>query len=120
MLALAAAGVVALPASADRFLDDPDSCGYTTHHVFHHGNGHTTEIRVTSTSQRFTTCAIAREVAHSFASTAGCHDTRYCHVRVGSYSCHNKFYSGSHPIAHCKALNGASGEAFMTWHRIDR
>ena len=99
---------------------EPTNCSYTTHHVFHHGNGKTTEVRVTYTSQKFTSCDTARTVAHSFASTAGCHDTRYCHVAHGNYSCHNKFYSHSNPLAHCQALHGHSGDVFATWHRIDR
>jgi hypothetical protein len=41
-------------------------------------------------------------------------------VHGHTYSCHNKFYAGSNPIAHCQGFNGATGEVFMTWHRIDR
>ncbi|MCW2990468.1 MAG: hypothetical protein JWM73_1062 [Solirubrobacterales bacterium] len=108
---------VAVPAQGDRFLSDPESCHHTTHHRFHHANGTTTDIRVTYTSQRFTSCAGAIAVANSWASTAGCHDTRYCQVYSGSYSCHNKFYPDSR-IAHCQALHGASGEVFLSWHRV--
>jgi len=121
-LAVAAVGAALLasaPAGADRFEPDPTNCSYTTHHVFQHGDSRKTEIRVTYTSQRYSDCDTARAVAHSYASTAGCHDTRYCHVHGGSFSCKNTFYSHSKPIAHCQALGGGSGEVFMSWHRID-
>ena len=117
--AIAVCGLAAVPAGADRFLPEPTNCSYTTHHVFHHGDGRTSEIRVTYTSQRFTTCDSARTIAHAWASTAGCHDTRYCNVYHDSYSCKNTFYSNGSPIAHCTALHGAIGEVFMSWHRIN-
>jgi hypothetical protein len=118
----AALAALALPASAqaDSFEPDPVNCHHTAHHVFHHGGGRTTDIRVTFTSQRYATCATAHAVANAFASTAGCHDTRYCHVHGGSYSCHSRYYAHSNPIAHCRALHGAAGEVFLSWHRVDR
>ena len=112
--------LVAVPAGADPFLPDPESCHYTTHHTFHLGNGKTTEIRVTFTSQRFTTCTHATQVAQAWAATAGCHDTRYCRTLHDTFSCHNRFYSHSSPIAHCAQLHSGHGEVFMTWHRVDR
>ncbi|MDX6629685.1 MAG: hypothetical protein QOH00_1931 [Gaiellales bacterium] len=119
-LTLGAVAILAAPASGgfENHID-PVNCHYTTHHVFHLGNGKTTEVRVTYTSQRFTSCETARTVAHSFASTAGCHDTRYCHVAHGNYSCHSRYYANSNPIAHCKALHEQSGEVFVNWRRID-
>jgi hypothetical protein len=119
-VALTALAIAAPAQGYDSFEPDPVNCRHTVHHLFHHGGGKTTDIRVTFTSQRYTTCATAHAVANSFASTAGCHDTRYCHVHSGSYSCHSRYYAHSTPIAHCKALHEASGEVFLSWHRVDR
>src|SRR4051794_24123746 len=91
VLAVALSAITALPASADRFEPDPTNCGYTTSHVFHHGNGKSTEVRVTYTSARYTSCDVGKAVARSWATTAGCHDTRYCTVHGNTYSCHNAF-----------------------------
>lgn len=108
-VALLAALLLALGAAsagADRFLPEPTSCSHPAAAGFHHSY----------VGARYIDCAAAHHVVNDWLRTTNCHQTGYCRVLGGDWSCHTKYSYGAYHT-HCTWLYSA-GEVFTSWRRV--